>query len=111
MYKTYTLDDGPFEFLNRIELKGVVGRTSTTEIGDRTVTRFSVMTQYVLRNPDGTETVEVTWFYCSTFDSVALDKGDRVHVIGRFKSVRYINEQGEERTAYEVVANSITKYY
>lgn len=96
------------EFLNKVELKGVVGRVTTTKVMDKSVTNFSLMTEQVNVNKDGLQATEVTWFYCTTFNEIAINKGDHAHVLGRLRIRRYTAEGGAERVSFEVVASSIT---
>lgn len=96
------------EFLNKVELKGVVGRVSTTKVADKAVTNFSLMTEQVNVNKDGLQTTEVTWFNCTTFNEIAISMGDNAHVLGRLRIRRYTAEDGTERVSYEVVVDSVT---
>jgi len=95
------------EFLNKVELKGVVGRVSTTKVADKNITNFSLMTEQVNVNKDGLQATEVT-FYCTTFNEIAINKGDKAHVLGRLRIRRYTAEDGAERVIFEVVADSVT---
>lgn len=96
------------EFLNKVELKGVVGRVSTTKVADKNITNFSLMTEQVNVSEDGTQTTEVTWFNCTTFNEIAINVGDHAHVLGRLRIRRYIAADGLERVIYEVVVHSVT---
>lgn len=96
------------EFLNKVELKGVVGRVTTSKVFDKSVTNFSLMTEQVNVNKDGLQATEVTWFNCTTFNEIAINKGDKAHVLGRLRVRRYTSEDGTERVSCEVVASSVT---
>ena len=96
------------EFLNKVELKGVVGRVSTTKVADKSITNFSLMTEQVNVNKDGLQATEVAWFYCTTFNEIAINKGDHAHVLGRLRIRRRTAGDGTERVSCEVVAASIT---
>lgn len=96
------------EFLNKVELKGVVGRVSTTKVADKSITNFSLMTEQVNVNKDGTQTIEVTWFNCTTFNEIAINKGDKAHVLGRLRIHTYTDQYGIGKTLYEVVVDSVT---
>ena len=41
------------EFLNKIELRGIVGMTSLNRVGDSQVCRFSLVTEYSYKDRDG----------------------------------------------------------
>lgn len=96
------------EFLNKVELKGVVGRVSTTKVADKSITNFSLITEQVNVNNDGTQTTEIMWFNCTTFNEIAINKGDHAHVLGRLRIRRYATKDGAERMSYEVVVDSVT---
>ena len=96
------------EFLNNVELKGVVGRVTTSKVFDKSVTNFSLMTEQVNVNKDGLQTTEVTWFNCTTFNEIAISRGDKANVLGRLRIRRYTAEDGTERVSYEVVVDSVT---
>lgn len=96
------------EFLNKVELKGVVGRVTTTQVMDFSVTNFSLVTERVNEGRDGLLTTEVTWFNCTTYNEIDIHKGDKAHVLGRFRARRYTAEDGTERVSYEVVVLSVT---
>lgn len=96
------------EFLNKVELKGVVGRVSTTKVADKSITNFSLMTEQVNVNKDGLQATELTWFYCTTFNEIAINKGDHAHVLGRLRIRRYTAEGGAERVSCEVAVHSVT---
>ena len=92
------------EFLNKVELKGVVGRVTTTKVMGKSVTNFSLVTE----DYDGQLMISVTWFKCTTYNEIAIKKGDYAHCIGRFRTLRYTTEDGTERVSYEVVVDSVT---
>lgn len=96
------------EFLNKVELKGVVGRVTTTRVADKSVTNFSLMTERINVSKDGLQTCEVTWFNCTTWNEIAINKGDYAHCFGRLRQRRYTDQDGAERVIYEVVVDSVT---
>ena len=73
------------EFLNKIEIAGVVGRANLTPCGPTTVCNFSVMTEYCYKGNDGGVVV----------------------VIGRLRAKRYCDAQGIDRVCYDVVAQEL----
>lgn len=96
------------EFLNKIELKGVVGKVAKTQIGDKSKTSFSLMTEDICSDAQGNKIVEVTWFNCSTFEDISIEKGDKVHCLGRIRALRYVDNTEAERISHEVITNSVT---
>ena len=99
------------EFLNKVELKGIVGNVHTQTFGLHPSTRFSVVTEYASRDKDGKTTIEVTWFNCVTIPTEnplhgEIKKGDKIHLVGRLKSRNYTDQHNEPHYVFEVVVSS-----
>lgn len=96
------------EQLNKVELKGFVGRAYTKPIGDAMVTRFAVATNYTYES-NGSPVVETTWHSCVSFDKKAaeLKKGDNVHLFGRIRQQRFMDSNGQDRVVYEILVNNL----
>ena len=111
IFATETKSTTDMESLNRIELKGVLGRVNLTEVGGKKHARFSVATDYAYRNKDGEAVIETTWHNVSAWDDNGkiseLKRGDKVHVVGRVRNLRYRTADGEERSAWEVLAHEV----
>ena len=101
------------EFLNKIEIRGIVGNSSLQKVGDTRLCRFSVVTELAYKGNDGTNIIESTWFSVSVFSEKditnleAITRGAIVHVIGRLKCNRYMDGNGCERVMYEIVARKL----
>lgn len=98
------------EYINKIELQGVVGSVNRITVGDSCNTKFSLCVQMAGKTPQGDTLIENTWFHCSIWDATQanlIDKGTFVHCIGRLKQVRYIDSDGTDRATYEVVCNTL----
>lgn len=101
-----------FEFLNRVELKGIVAQVKTSPVGDNVNIRLSVVTQYAARDDKGNWTIENTWFNVTAFkknvsvETDKLQKGTKVHITGRFRARKYIDSTGQEKHIYEIVASA-----
>lgn len=102
------------EFLNKIEIAGVVGRSNLTPCGPTTVCNFSVMTEYCYKGNDGGVVVDTLWLSVTAYgpkpgwpDFGKIQKGSKVYVHGRLRAKRYCDEQGIDRTCYEVVAQDL----
>ena len=85
------------EFLNRIELKGVVGRADVNSFNGNHVCNFSVVTEASAVDREGNSTVEPTWFNVSAWggregvaDIHTIQKGVWVEVTGRLRTRKYI---------------------
>lgn len=95
------------EFLNKVELKGLVGAISTRPVCDATCTKFSVVTETAYNSKDGACVIDCCWFSVVSFNAPELKKGTPVHVVGRMKYVRYCNQDGVEVSTYEVIAKTV----
>jgi single-strand DNA-binding protein len=102
------------EFLNRIKLRGVVGRADVSAFNGAHVCNFSVVTEYSTRDREGNSAVEVTWFNVAAWegrdvveDLYGIQKGVWVEVTGRIRVRRYTTQENEERTALDVVARKV----
>ncbi len=101
------------EFLNKIEIRGIVGNSSLQKVGDTRLCRFSVVTELAYKGNDGTNIIESTWFSCQIFEGPgicnldAITRGAIVHVIGRLKCNRYVDANGNDRVQYEIVARKV----
>lgn len=95
------------EYINRIELQGVVGATRSGVIGTSSVQSFSLMTEYMFENSDKSIVCEATWHSIVAWNSKAVNKGDKVRVVGRLRQTKYTAADGTERVYYEVVASEL----
>lgn len=99
------------EFLNKIEIRGIVGQVSFAEVGEKRHANFSVCTQYAYKNQSGEAVVETTWFNVSAWEGPKngidnLQKGAQVFVSGRIRT-RYYEGNGCERNLQEVEAQEV----
>lgn len=102
------------EFINKIQLRGVVGRADVNLVNNSRVCNFSVVTEYSVKDRDGNPATDITWFNVSawegkdvTEDLYAIQKGVWVEVIGRIRLRRYISQDNVERTALDVLARRV----
>lgn len=101
------------EQLNRIEIRGRVGNTRTSVVGEKTVCRFSVATNFVYRNSENVAVEEVTWHNCNLWSSkrfpdLSIIKiGAAVSVVGRVRTNKYTGSDGTEKYSTEVVVNDL----
>ncbi len=101
------------EFLNRIDLRGVVGRSEVNTYNGSQVCNFSVVTEYSTAS-QGASAIETTWFNVSAWgprDGIApfvlIQKGCWVEVRGRIRLRKYTSQSGEERTAMDILAREV----
>ena len=98
------------EFLNKIQVRGIVGRVGTDRFGDTSVTCFSVITQHTTTEKDGTPAVEVIWLNVSAWGDIApkgIKKGDWVEVEGRLRLNKYTDKDNVEHRVPNIVASSV----
>lgn len=101
------------EQICKLELAGVVGRSTITPVGDSKVARFSLATNYTYNGKDGGIIIDTTWFSCTAWEGEKMPdlnlirKGSKVHLIGRVRMQRYTDQNGIDRTTWEVMAQSL----
>lgn len=101
------------EHLNRIEIRGIIGSVYVKNYGNAKSANFSVATEYCFTSQDGCAIIETTWHRVVAWegerirDLDKLKKGERVHVIGRIRTQKYIAADGTERAVFEIIANKV----
>ena len=102
------------EYLNRIELRGVVGSAKLTTCGTLSICNFSLLTEYAYKGESGCLTIDSMWWTVIVIRSnpalpalCEIQKGTKVYVQGRVRTKRYCDAQGNDRTVYEVVAQEL----
>ena len=99
--------------INKIELTGIVGRVNITALGDATVARLSLATDYAYKSHDDYAVIDTTWFSVTAWDGpktrdiLNLHKGTKIHLIGRMRMRHIVDVDGCERQSWEVVANEL----
>jgi single-strand DNA-binding protein len=102
------------EFLNKLELRGVVGRSDVNTYNGNQVCNFSVVTETTAMDREGNPVLDPTWFNVTAWNGIQgltelekIQKGLWVHVIGRVRVRKYTTSEGEERTASDVLARRV----
>ena len=104
------------EFLNKVQLRGIVGQCTLTPVHDRTYARMSVMTQAVSQGSDGAALVSVTWHNVSAFngpdislsDLQSITKGTKVELEGLIVQQRYTRADGAECSTTVISAKKLS---
>jgi single-strand DNA-binding protein len=102
------------EFINKIELRGIVGTSTLNRVGDAQVCRFSIATEYSHKDRDGNPVVDTTWFNVTAWEDKNIPdlrpvvRGAIVQVSGRVRTYKYTTAAGEEKSSWEVFARRIT---
>lgn len=101
------------EQLNRVELRGNVGFVRVQNVNDKRVVHLSVATNYVYKGRSGEPVIETTWHNVTAWDGkgmpdfAQIEKGAKIHVIGRIRCQRYTDNDGIERINYDVAASQM----
>lgn len=102
------------DFLNRIDLCGIVGHSNVTKCCDTKVCSFSLMTEYCHKGEDGSIVVETMWIQVTACgpkpgwpDLDNIKKGSKVHVTGRLRYRQYTDSNGFDHKCWDVVAQTI----
>ena len=96
------------EYLNKVELRGIVGAYRTVTINDASITNFNVMTNHAYWSKSGDAVIESTWHNVAFHGIIGkMTKGSKVYVTGRIRNNSYTGADGEERYSNEIVAKSV----
>jgi single-strand DNA-binding protein len=101
--------------LNKVMIIGHLGREPEMRYtpSGRPVTTFSIATSRSWNTSDGERKTHTEWFNVVAWGSLAeicnqyLNKGQQVYIEGRFQTRRWDDENGNRRTAVEVVAKEM----
>ena len=110
---TYTEKKNFMEQLNRIELRGIVGNVRQMSYPDSLLTRFSLVTNYAYKDRDGNAVIEPSWHNVTAWngkyipDLSAMEKGDRVYVVGRLRYQKVTAADGTDRYYTEILATKV----
>lgn len=98
------------DFINKIEIRGIIGRMENRPMGDKILHRFSVVTEHAYIDSHGEACIETLWLNVSAIDGRKVniprdaDRGDWIHLTGRLRMRRYTDSEGESRLILEVIA-------
>lgn len=99
------------EYINRIELRGTVGSVRAMSSTDqRQGLHVSLATQYAYHGRGGEANIDTEWHSVNIWEGKNIppevwhiQKGDKLHLIGRIKSQKYTGSDGVERSSYDVL--------
>lgn len=101
------------EHLNKIEIRGIIGSVYMKSFGNAKCANFSVATNYLFRDLEGSPVIETTWHRVVAWEGNHIQnldqqqKGCGVHVIGRIRAQKYVTADGTERAVFEVIASEV----
>ncbi len=84
-----------------------------TVANNRVAARFTLATNYAYKDRDGGAVIETTWHTVNAWqgkgitDLTKISKGSKVYVCGRLRSQKFVGEDGQERSVYEIVPSSL----
>lgn len=98
------------EFLNRVNLVGIIGQVRVSELGNTKYARVSLATNSAFKK-DGSLVIETTWHNLTIFQSEKtcdlslLEKGKALQVVGRIRNQRYTGADGSEHYLCEIIVS------
>ena len=101
------------EYINRIELQGIVGNSRLMTVGTNEVVRFGLATSEFFKDGDNNTYEETVWHSVTAWsgegmpDLRSITKGAWVYVAGRLRQNRYTSRDGEEKIFFEVLASEV----
>lgn len=101
------------EQLNKVELKGIVGYVRSHIVNGRISVDFTLATEYCYRDKAGNSIIDVTWHRVCAFENDRCQHLDRItsgsnlHVLGRLRTRRYIDNEGNERQSVDIIASEV----
>lgn len=105
------------EQINKITIRGTVGRNTVSTVADTEVARMSVATNYAYKDREGNAIIETQWHNITAFADKAapaqvlesISKGDTVEVSGRMRYQRVTDNNGNEKFVPEIIAARVDK--
>lgn len=101
------------EFLNSIELRGIVGNAHVQTITGKQCASFSLCIEHSSSDSTGALIVETLWLNVTAWQSEQIPslsdvkKGAHIYVKGRLRLRHFTDAFGESRTVPEVVAHLV----
>jgi single-strand DNA-binding protein len=101
--------------LNKVQMTGRLGADPEMRYTPQgnAVTTFRVASNRTWRNPEGETQEDTEWFRVVAWNRLAeichqwLSKGSRVYVEGRMQTRQWQDQEGQNRSLSEVIANDI----
>ena len=99
------------QYINKIEIQGIVGSIRSNTLYNDTVYTMSVETTTMYRSKENQPIAEtmwhivVVWASTTSTDLSKVEKGTPVRVVGRLRTTKYTDTNGVERMYNEVIAS------
>ena len=100
------------DFLNKVELIGIVGNVNVSKVAETKMVTLSVMTEHAYTNKNGELIVNCEWHNVSANEQVIkgnledITRGSWVKVSGRITTRTYFSDEGAKRLC-TIVAGSL----
>lgn len=101
------------DYINKVELAGVVGTVRLIKAGGHKFARMSVATVNVYVDRAGERVQETTWHNVIAWqkpgieDIAKISKGSKVHITGKIHFSRYTGADGMIKSVYEITADTL----
>lgn len=100
------------EYLNKIEIKGLINEIKITQVCNTCVVRLSVEVRDYYSNNGGsiaktTFIPVVAWESDNCPNLSKLQKGDNIHVQGRLEVESFLDQNGNTKTYFQTRANKL----
>ena len=101
------------DYINRIELQGRVGTVRTNTVNGSMVANFSLATELLYKNRDGSGVSETTWHNIVAWsgkdmpDLSRITVGTSLNIVGRMRATKYTAADGNDKYFYEVLASKV----
>lgn len=102
-------------FLNKIEIRGIVGRAEIKSIGQEKCLEMSVVTNYSYKDKEGNSCIDTMWHKVTAWighgvsekTALKINRQSWVHVTGRLRASSYTDCDGERHNITEVIASGV----
>lgn len=99
------------QFINKVEIQGVVGKIQRSVYGNKAAVAMSVCTQTAYNNANGIPVVDTLWiqvaYWTDANDNHFPYRGDWINATGRLRSRKYMTPDKEEHTTYDLLAETV----
>lgn len=102
------------EFLNKVELQGIVGSCRIQEVDGTKIANISIATEQHYCDSESLFMIEVLWHNlrvveceeCPNLESIT--KGSKLYVLGRLHTRQYLDQDGDNKFSSEIIASKVT---
>lgn len=96
------------DFFAQIEIQGIASRVEKIEGPKKAFVQFSVLVEEAFTNKAGDSIIDTQWFNCMGMD-LNVESGDKVHIIGKVRTIKYTGGEGEIHHSWQVCVEKLEK--